>query len=224
MKQLSLLAALSLILGFTSCRKESSSPLAPLNSGPTFTVRYQTSETGRPLFQAKSNLDIRLLGVIASTTQFADTIAVQDSNTVISRDIWFDIREYAGVLYGQQWSFTFRGYLGGTGPAFLSTSVIAVSVAFAVQDQRPQPGSAVFLVKPNADVRITQAIISNSDRQFADTLVNPDPTQVYPKNNWVSLPSVYSNIESGQLWMLAIDGTVAANGISYTTVSSYRIP
>lgn len=224
MRELTILAVSCLLLDSTGCRRESNNPITPTNSGPLFAIRYQTVETGRPLFQAKPDLDVRLLRVIASTAQFVDTLAVEDSNTVISRDVWCDIGEIAHVLYGQQWSFTFRGYLGGTGASFTSTSVHIVGVAFSVQDQRVQPGSAVFLVKPNADVRITRAIVSHPAQQFADTLINPDPTQVFPKNSWVSLPSLYSNVQQGQLWMLAIDGTVAANSVSYATVSSYRMP
>ena len=126
MKTNSLFKILSAVLLYASITYMvgcgSNSVTNPLGGSVTFTMSQQTGGTGIQ-FLAKPSVDARITRVICNlnSAAFSDTIVSNVPNYLYSKDSFYVVGEFNGVLTGQQWSFIFTG-TDAANAAYTSTS------------------------------------------------------------------------------------------------------
>ena len=82
-------------------------------------------------------------------------------------------------------------------------------------------GMKVF-ASPSMDVRLTQVILSFPAQQFSDSLTNPSPADVFPKDANIELGE-YSGIEGGQVWVLKFIGFDAATNQPFEVTMNWTV-
>lgn len=95
------------------------------------------------------------------------------------------------------------------------------NVTFTMHLESGTQGMIVF-ASPSVDVKLTKVILSFPAQQFADTLTNPNPQTVYPKDTNIEL-NEYSGIEGGQQWVLTFIGSVAATNQQFTITVNWTV-
>lgn len=81
------------------------------NYGVTFQISQQNGQNNGVEFLFKPSVDTKITRVVCRfpTQQFNDTLTVNNSNYVYSKDSTYIINEYINVTPGQQWQFDFSG-------------------------------------------------------------------------------------------------------------------
>ena len=80
----------------------------------------------------------------------------------------------------------------------------------------------IFVAKPNVDVKLTKVEVSFPEQSFADTLTNPNPSEVFPKDSNIQL-NEYTGIDAGQQWVLKFYGTVASTGQAFAVTVRWTV-
>ncbi len=79
-----------------------------------------------------------------------------------------------------------------------------------------------IFASPSTDVRLTQVILSFPAEQFTDSLTNPSPNDVFPKNGNIELGE-YSGIEGGQQWVLKFIGFDATTNQPFEVTMNWTV-
>lgn len=96
------------------------------------------------------------------------------------------------------------------------------AVSFAIRLESGTQGM-IFSAKPDADVKIAGVIATLAAAGFVDTIANPGPTTVFPKDNWFQFTE-YTGVNTGQKWTFRFIGTTSATSQSFVSNSTYDVP
>jgi outer membrane biogenesis lipoprotein LolB len=80
----------------------------------------------------------------------------------------------------------------------------------------------IFVASPNVDVKLTKIEVSFPAGNFSETITNPNPNTVIPKNSNVQFAE-YTGIETHQQWVLKFYGMVAATGEAFTVTVNWDV-
>ena len=105
-----------------------------------------------------------------------------------------------------------------TGPV---TTPPATNVTFTMHLESGTQGM-IFVASPSVDVKLTKVDLSFPAQQFTDTVVNPNPSTVFPKGSNIRI-NEYTGIEGGQRWILVFTGTIAATGQPFAVTITWDV-
>lgn len=106
-------------------------------------------------------------------------------------------------------------------PLVPATAPPAASVTFTMHMESGTQGM-IFVASPSEDVKITRVVVSYPPQQFTDTIVNPNPEEVIPKNSNIQL-NEYTGVSTHQQWVLVFYGTMAATGRSFVVTVNWDV-
>ncbi len=119
-KVIGFLLLLTLIVTFSSCKKDGSSNPTSVGVGTggtgsiTFTIGQRQGNQGGIMFTAKPSAAATVTQITVSLpAQNFNDVLQGDGQTVFQGGTVYDLDEYTGVTSGQQWTFKFEGKLGG---------------------------------------------------------------------------------------------------------------
>ena len=97
----------------------------------------------------------------------------------------------------------------------------ATAVTFAMHLESGS-GGMIFVASPSEDVTIAKVEVSFPAGQFSETVTNPNPQTVFPKNSNIQI-NEYTGIEAHQQWVLVFYGTVVSTGKVYTITVNWDV-
>ncbi len=80
----------------------------------------------------------------------------------------------------------------------------------------------IVVATPSEDVLLTKIDLSFPAQNFTDTVTNPNPTRVFPKDTTFEI-NEYVGIEGGQQWIIVFHGTVKATGKPFTVTVTWTV-
>ncbi len=80
----------------------------------------------------------------------------------------------------------------------------------------------IFVASPSVDVKLTKVVVTYPAQQFTDTIVNPEPELVFPRNSNIQL-NEYTGVDVHQQWVLVFYGTIAATGQAFTVTVNWDV-
>lgn len=95
------------------------------------------------------------------------------------------------------------------------------NVAFSMHLESGTQGM-IFVAKPNVDVKLTKVELRLPAQNFSDTLNNPNPNEVFPKDSNIQL-NEYTGVDAGQQWVLKFYGIVASTGQAFTITVNWTV-
>lgn len=80
----------------------------------------------------------------------------------------------------------------------------------------------VFVARASDDVKLTRVIASYPAEQFVDTIDNPQPDRIFPKNSDIRL-NEYTGISTHQQWVIIFHGTIATTGKQFVVTVNWDV-